>query len=117
MTWTFAQILERGADAVAGRDSGKLELVHQEVIGTFHDLDELCARRIDRPSSQIDEDRNLGLTGDLCGQFVVWQTRTGENRQLLTANQRDVDIDARDAGLNEFFWFLTRDRVDRGVEC
>ena len=53
----------------------------------------------------------LCLTCNLCSQFCVRQTGTGEDRQLLTTNQCVQSVDGRDAGLDKFVWIYAGSRV------
>src|SRR6056297_2963627 len=53
------------------------------------------------------------LTRDLRGQLVGRQARSGEDRQLLAADQADQRVDRADAGLDELLGLPPRDGVDR----
>ena len=56
---------------------------------------------------------NCGLADNLNRQFVVFHTGTGENRQLLAANQRGERVDRGNTGLNEVSRIFTGNRVNR----
>jgi len=53
------------------------------------------------------------LTRDLRGQLVGRQARSGEDRQLLAADQADQRVDRADAGLDELLGLPPCDGVDR----
>ena len=56
---------------------------------------------------------NCGLADNLNRQFVMFHTGTGENRQLLAANQRGKCVNRRNTGLNEVSRIFTGNRVNR----
>ena len=53
----------------------------------------------------------LCLTSDLCSQFCMRQTGTGEDRQLLTTNQCVQTVDSGNTSLNELVRIYTSSRV------
>ena len=48
---------------------------------------------------------------NLGGQLIMWQTVAGENRQLLSADQRCQSVDGGDSGVNIVSRVLTADRI------
>ena len=57
--------------------------------------------------------QHLCLTGDLCSQLCVGQTGSGENRKLLSTNQRVQPVNGRYTGLNKLGRIVTGCRVHR----
>ena len=53
----------------------------------------------------------LCLTSNLCSQFCMRQTGTGEDRQLLTTNQCVQTVDSGNTSLNELVRIYTSSRV------
>ena len=63
---------------------------------------------------------NLCLTGNLCREVCMRQTRTRENGQLLSANKGIQTVNSRNTGLNELGRIVTCGRIDRcavDVKC
>ena len=54
-----------------------------------------------------------GLTTNLSCDFIVWQTGSRENGNLLTTSNTVHHIDRRNTSLDHFFGVFSRKRVDR----
>src|SRR5213594_4075072 len=87
-----------------------LEVVHEHAGLLMRD-----PHRGEDDAERLAAPDDFGLSSDLQRHLVVRESRAGEQRELLAADQGVQTIDRRDARLDELCGVLPRIRVDRGA--